>query len=211
MSIARSIPNWSVLPEAQRALVPALSALPEGFVLYGETAIALRLGHRESVNFDFLIRATFEPELLYQEIAQPPCPFDHAEVLQLAANTLTLRTRSGVRLSCFGVPRLPLIHEPTRLAGFPTPLGDLRELAGMKALVVQKRAEAKDYLDVHALIRLAGIPLRDMLISGSRLYGELFNPTLTLKSLCYFDDGDLGSLPQGIRRDLRRAVREASP
>ena len=38
-------PMLDVLPEAQRALWPALGALPDSLVLYGGTR-ALRLGHR---------------------------------------------------------------------------------------------------------------------------------------------------------------------
>ena len=39
-------PTLDVLPEAQRALWPALGDLPDSLVLYGGTALALRLGHR---------------------------------------------------------------------------------------------------------------------------------------------------------------------
>lgn len=43
-----------VLPLAQQQLWPLLAPAAElGFVLYGGTAIALRLGHRTSVDFDF--------------------------------------------------------------------------------------------------------------------------------------------------------------
>ena len=47
-------PRMDVLPPAQRALWPQLGPLADlGFVLYGGTAVALRLGHRSSVDFDF--------------------------------------------------------------------------------------------------------------------------------------------------------------
>lgn len=42
-----------VLPEAQRRLWGELSAVPNEFTLYGDTALALHLGHRKSVDFDF--------------------------------------------------------------------------------------------------------------------------------------------------------------
>jgi hypothetical protein len=43
-----------ILPPAQRLVWPDLAAAHRlGFVLYGGTAIALRLGHRSSVDFDF--------------------------------------------------------------------------------------------------------------------------------------------------------------
>jgi Nucleotidyl transferase AbiEii toxin, Type IV TA system len=46
-------PRFDVLPPPQRALWPKIKCIPQGFVLYGGTAIALRLGHRASVDIDF--------------------------------------------------------------------------------------------------------------------------------------------------------------
>jgi hypothetical protein len=43
-------PRTDTLPEAQRRLWAELGATPTGFTLYGGTAIALRLGHRQSLN-----------------------------------------------------------------------------------------------------------------------------------------------------------------
>jgi hypothetical protein len=43
------------------------------------------------------------------------------------------------------------------------------------------------------------------------LYPPHFAPELTLKSLCYFEDGNLATLPACIRRDLARAVRAVDP
>ena len=46
-------PRLDILPDQQRDLWPKLAAVPPRFILYGGTAIALRLGHRISVDFDF--------------------------------------------------------------------------------------------------------------------------------------------------------------
>lgn len=55
---ATFIPHLEILPLAQRQLWQQLrGALGLGFVLYGGTAIALRLGHRQSVDFDFFCKA----------------------------------------------------------------------------------------------------------------------------------------------------------
>lgn len=46
--------HLEILPKEQRALWKELKPLQGmGFVLYGGTAIALRLGHRVSIDFDF--------------------------------------------------------------------------------------------------------------------------------------------------------------
>jgi hypothetical protein len=81
----------------------------------------------------------------------------------------------------------------------------------MKALVVQKRAEAKDYLDIHALLTQTKLELPEILAAAAHLYGSSFTPEITLKSLCFYDDGNLSTVPDGIRRDLMRAIRSCDP
>jgi hypothetical protein len=85
-------------------------------------------------------------------------------------------------------------------------VASLRDLAGMKAAVVQKRAEAKDYVDVDAIIA-AGISLPEALAAAATIFGDSFNPDLTLKALAYFGEPDLAALPASTKARLRRAVR----
>ena len=58
------VPNLSMLPPPQLEVWPELGATPEAFTLYGGTALALRLGHRMSVDFDFFSNSPFDPERL---------------------------------------------------------------------------------------------------------------------------------------------------
>jgi hypothetical protein len=46
-------PRLDIVPPPQRRLWDELAAVPAAFVLYGGTAVALQLGHRTSVDFDF--------------------------------------------------------------------------------------------------------------------------------------------------------------
>ncbi|WP_443747297.1 nucleotidyl transferase AbiEii/AbiGii toxin family protein [Asticcacaulis solisilvae] len=60
-------PRTDILPEAQRQLRPYLAEVTrQGFVLYGGTAIALRLGHRVSVDFDFFHHLPLDRNRLYK-------------------------------------------------------------------------------------------------------------------------------------------------
>ena len=56
--------RYDILPDAQRKIWPQLAAFKERFVLYGGTALALRLGHRQSVDFDFFSDANLEHDTL---------------------------------------------------------------------------------------------------------------------------------------------------
>jgi hypothetical protein len=78
----------------------------------------------------------------------------------------------------------------------------------MKASVIQKRAEQKDYIDLHALIA-HGVDLRTALSAASIIYGSTFNPQTTLKALAFYEDGGLAGLPDGLKSDLKRAAASA--
>jgi hypothetical protein len=200
-------PKLDILPDAQRALWAELAAIPSEFVLCGGTAIALQLGHRQSVDFDFFSSRAFDPAQLYSTVPL----LGGSTVLQQAANTLTCRVERNdpVIVSFFGVPTLrrvaaPLLAQDNRLR-----VASLLDLAGMIAAVVQQRAEAKDYIDLHAMLQ-AGIALPSALAAARVIYGERFNPPLTLKSLSFFGDGDLPSLPTSVRERIIGAVRSVN-
>ena len=199
-------PKLGVLPPAQRLLWAELDATPEHFTLYGGTALALRIGHRSSVDFDFFSDVAFDPEALARTL-----PFlAGAERVQVAAHTLTCRVERGgpVLVSFFGdlglgraAPRECAERSQVRVAS-------LLDIAGTKAAVVQRRAEARDYIDIDTLIR-HGIDLPRVLAAGAVVYGASFNPLITLKALSYFDD--VPSLPAAIRERLTRAVAAVDP
>ncbi|MGH8209085.1 MAG: hypothetical protein ACREU6_05715 [Steroidobacteraceae bacterium] len=70
------------------------------------------------------------------------------------------------------------------------------------------RAEAKDYIDIDALLRLGKVDVPTALAAAQKLYGSSFNPEITLKALSYFDDGDLRALPEEMKARLAVAARE---
>src|SRR6266481_720300 len=66
-------PRLENLPAPQKRLWPELAQTPDHFILYGGTAIALRLGHRPSVDFDFYV-TDFNPLLSLKAIAYHDVP-----------------------------------------------------------------------------------------------------------------------------------------
>lgn len=199
------LPKLEILPKAQRLLWEEMSTTPAMFTLYGGTAIALRLGHRFSIDFDFFSQLAFVPHELQREI-----PYLADSVLrQSAPNTLTVTVERGapVQLSYFGKLRIGQVAAPESVKGPGFAVASLIDLAGMKVSAVTQRAELKDYLDIHALLTLAKIPLSAMLAAASVIYGNMFNPLISLKAITYHDDSALEHLPKSIRTDLISAAR----
>ncbi len=62
------VPRLDILPEPQQAVWRELGSVPPHFTLYGGTAIALQLGHRQSVDFDFLAAQPIDPIALARDL-----------------------------------------------------------------------------------------------------------------------------------------------
>jgi hypothetical protein len=198
--------HLEILPPAQRRLWHELDQVPTEFTLYGGTAIALHLGHRQSVDFDFFGSRPFDPTELRAAI-----PFlANARVRQHERNTLTatLDREGQVAVSFFGVPNLPRLVAPLVSNDNGLKVASLLDLAGTKASVVQVRPEAKDYLDLDILITKGKITLPMALTAAQALYGASFNPQITLKALSYFEDGNLQRLPEDAKTRLATAARD---
>jgi hypothetical protein len=201
-------PRLDALPAPQQTLWSELGRVPHGFVLYGGTAIALRLGHRQSEDFDFFSCEPFQPDDLERRL-----PFlAGAERLQAAPNTLTaLIDRGGpVKVSFFGGLALRRVRDPEPDEEQEILVASLLDLAATKVKVVQDRAEAKDYLDISRLLQ-EGVTLAEALGAAGAVYGPLFNALVSLKALSYFADGDLPSLPPEVRTRLATAVARVEP
>src|SRR5215470_17374483 len=93
-------PRLDILPAPQLKLWPELMTTPNHFTLYGGSAIALRLGHRQSIDFDFFSPETFEPSSLVRDVPY----LKGAVIRQSSPNTLTVSIDRGgsILLSFFG-------------------------------------------------------------------------------------------------------------
>jgi hypothetical protein len=199
-------PRLEILPAAQRRLWSEFSEVPEEFVLYGGTAVALHLGHRHSIDFDFFGNRALDPAVLEAGI-----PFlGGARIVQRERNTLSAVVDRGgrVKVSFFGVPNLARLGRPHVSKDNKLRVASLLDLAGTKASVLQVRAEAKDYIDMDALMTMGKITLPTALAAAQKLYGSSFNPEVTLKALSYFGDGNLHTLADDVKRRLVVAARE---
>lgn len=133
-----------------------------------------------------------------------------ATVTQQEPNTLSASVDRGgpVKLSFFGLPALGRLMAPLVASDNGVRIASLPDLAGTKAAVVQQRAEAKDYLDIDALLNDRRIDLPAALVCAREVHGPMFNPQLTLKALSFFGDGNLDRLPRDVQDRLARAARE---
>jgi nucleotidyltransferase AbiEii toxin of type IV toxin-antitoxin system len=198
-------PRLDILPTAQRTVWYELAQVPSYFTLYGGTGIALRLGHRQSVDFDFFAARDIDPDTLLATIPA----LRGATIVQKEPNTLTVIVdrAAPVQLSFFGVPRLGQILEPEIAADSAVRIASLLDLAGTKVALVQKRAEARDYVDIDAILASGLVGLPAAVAAAKAIYGPQFNPQISLKALVYFEDGTLVQLQSSLRERLVAATK----
>jgi hypothetical protein len=200
-------PRLETLPAEQQRLWPSLAGLRRaGFVLYGGTAIALRCGHRVSVDFDFFSSQSLERQQLCRLLPW----WDAAQVLQDQPGTLTVlvadaHTRNTVKVSFFGGLTIGRVAEPDPTEDGVAVVAAPLDLLGTKLKVMLQRAERKDYEDVGVLLR-SGLSLAQGLAAARALYGFGFPVRESLKALVFFEDGDLGELTPELRQRLEQAV-----
>jgi hypothetical protein len=196
-------PQRRILPDAQQALWPRLGELRTDFTLYGGTAIALRLGHRQSIDFDYFTDKPVDPDVALRDYLL----LHDATILQRAPNSLvvTVPTAAGpVRLSLFGGLTFGRVGSPQWTSDDLVLVASPIDLLGHKLKVIQQRAESKDYRDIAALLA-AGHNLAEGLGAASALYGNTFAPMEALRALTFFGDGDLPTLPQTVQDSLMQA------
>jgi hypothetical protein len=191
------------MPGAQAKLWPRLGDIPDSFVLYGGTALALRLGHRESADFDFFSPDSFVPTDLLGDLAF----LGPLTVNEAAPNTLIITTESDVHLSLFGAVRLQSVAEPSIVQENGIVIASLFDLAGTKAKALLDRSEWKDYTDIATLLR-AGLALAEIIGYAATVFEPVFAfPTAVfLRSLAWFGDGTARNLPDDMKHELERAV-----
>jgi len=195
-------PKFDVLPAAQQQIWNALAAAPRlGFVLYGGTAIALHLGHRRSIDFDFFRSEPLDKNQLRAKFAF----VKGAAVLQDTPDTQVILTEmpaGPIKISFFGSIGFGRVRDPLQTRDAVLLVASLDDLMATKLKATLDRAEAKDYRDIAAMIS-AGVSLS----VGLSAFRQMFNgePAQVLRAIGYFKDGDLNTLSQADQQLLRSA------
>ncbi|MDP3831398.1 MAG: nucleotidyl transferase AbiEii/AbiGii toxin family protein, partial [Ignavibacteriaceae bacterium] len=174
--------KYDVLVRRRIQLLERLKQFIKDFYLAGGTALALQMGHRISVDFDFFSSIGFDNGVLLNKIRRLFLNEDFS-VLQNEKNTLTVMVGNEVKLSFFSLEYqnlFPLMDsEFFRLAS-------VHEIGIMK-LIALARASYKDYVDIYFILKQ--IPLSQLLASAEKKHPE-FDKAIYIRALLSYDDVD---------------------
>lgn len=173
--------HYEILDKTRLNILPLLNNFKNVFYLAGGTGLALQLGHRDSIDFDFFTDKEFNSQELYKNVNQ--IFVGHKiQKIQEETGTLTLFIDDNIKISFFFYPYKLLetpIDEPN------LSIASIIDIACMKLSAIVSRATNKDYIDIYFILQK--ISLKTILQKLPKKMPQ-FDENLILKSLIYFQD-----------------------
>ena len=178
-----------VLPEPTRRLLEKFRPedLPTDTYLGGGTAIALWIGHRQSVDLDWFTPQEFDEKMWQMKWESK---FDFS-LRRRDWQTLIGET-DKVKTALFFY-KYPLLEEAYDYHGLK--IAGLKDLAAMKIDTVLSRGTKRDFIDLYFLSKKFGPD--KILEYYDRKYGNLKDKELMIrKALIYFNEADGDEMPR---------------
>lgn len=172
---------YDILDKKRLEILPLLKAFQNDYYLAGGTALALQIGHRDSVDFDFFCTNEFETQILMDSCKK--IFIDHKILkVQDESNTLTIIVDDDIKISFFSYNYTLL--DPLIIEEYIT-LASTNDIACMKLSAITSRSTLKDYVDLYEILQQKD--LHELLQQIPQKFPTL-DTNLILKSLVYFDD-----------------------
>ena len=168
--------HLEILNNEQKELLPILSQFKREYYLVGGTAIALHIGHRESIDFDLFKEKDIRKKDVYTKLKNLDYKVSFADYNQI--NMLS----NGVKITFFSFPyQVPLNSE---LKGY-LKMPDLLTLGAMKAFALGRRSKWKDYVDLYFILK-SHYSFVEISKKGKEIFKDEFIEKQFIAQLGYF-------------------------
>lgn len=183
---ALSPAHWEAVTPELRDLLQFIGtcAFAERFYLAGGTALALRLGHRRSIDLDFFSNVDRVSRATRQEILHALVPRG-AQAIEDTEGNLLLDVH-GVHVGFFSYS-YPLLDPTEDVEGVA--VASIADIGLMKLDALISRGARKDFYDLYWIAQQ--IPLAELLEMGRKKYPYARDfEWLAVEGLVYFDNAD---------------------
>lgn len=174
--------HQEILVKEQIELLSLIQSFRENFGLVGGTAIALYIGHRQSVDFDLFTNKEFD-NFKIRSIISKSHTIENVLLDEKGQYTVMV---NRVRFTFLYYP-FPIHFSKDFNAVIKLP--DLLVLAAMKAYALGRRAKWKDYVDLYFVMK-RHFPIRKIVVKARKIFGAEFNEKSFRSQLAYFKDID---------------------
>lgn len=169
-----------ILTDEQKKLLPLIGEFTKNFGLVGGTAIALNIGHRQSIDFDLFSLKEFDNYQIKRKISKyyKIEKFFNDEYEQYSILI------KGVRFTFLHYPyKISFSKNFNNIIKMPNFL----TLAAMKAFMLSRRAKWKDYVDLYFIMKDC-FSLNEITKQNRKIFGKEFNEKIFREALAYFKD-----------------------
>ena len=166
--------------------------------LVGDTALALQVGHRKSIDLDLFGVLNIDELSLTKSLAD----FGNPTLLNKAEN-IHIYLLNGIKVNIVNY-HYPWLEKELVLDKIV--LASKKDIAAMKLAAITGRGTRKDFIDIYFLLQ--HFSLAEMLDFYRRKYSD-GSEFLVLKSLSYFDDADNDVSPLMIVQTPWKDIKEA--
>jgi len=181
--------HWKTVTDEMRSLLLGLMQDPmlTDFDLVGGTALALRFGHRISVDLDFFTQDIFDANALGEHLHQA------VGLKEIQTATNTLRGYVGDVKLDFIRHDYPCLSPAEQIQGVR--LSSVEDLSAMKLNAISNRGSKKDFWDLHRLLEEG--TCEEWIACAKEKYTSesVWN---IRRSLCYFDDAEIDPPPRDL-------------
>ncbi len=171
--------HLEILNENQKKLLSLISLFKREYYLVGGTAIALYLGHRQSIDFDLFKKGNIRKKVLYDKINSSKFNF---QTTRLSSEQINLIIEN-VKFTFFQFPYdIPLSNDLKDNIKIP----ELLTLAAMKAFALGRRSKWKDYVDLYFIIKFH-YKTSEIAEKAKKLFETMFVERQFYAQLGYFE------------------------
>jgi len=161
------------------------------FYMAGGTALSLQLKLRDSEDFDFFTKDSFEPSLILDDISKSG---HECTVLQIARGTLNILV-DGIKLQFLQYPYNVIKLIETEIKDIR--LASIDDISAMKLSAIGSRGSKKDFFDLYCIYHLISDFNSQKLIDNVVYkFGENVNLSYMQMGLVYFEDARNEVLPR---------------
>lgn len=169
-----------ILSKNQVELLTLVKHFIREYYLVGDTAIALHIGHRQSIDFDLFKYGPLKHLSNVNKISS----FNYPYIITRKVTEQMNVTIKDVKVTFYQYPfKIDAQCKFDDILRLP----ELKDLAAMKAYALGRRSKWKDYVDLYFLIKYY-YSIEQISARAIEIYDQLFSEKLFRAQLSYFDD-----------------------
>lgn len=172
----------NILTDEMQKIYPLLGKLEENFYLAGGTGLALLVGHRISVDFDFFSDEPIKKTLL-KKVEELFLGFQIQVILNTKDELTVIINNTKITFLFYPFKKILPLEKDGQIQ-----ILSIKEILTSKAYSIGRRGVYKDYVDLYIGLKENLISLSEIIDLAKEKYNEAFNDRLFLEQLLYLDD-----------------------